>query len=382
MANVVKIQSNLIRWAVERSGLSLADFPPAVEDWIAEKKLPTFKKLQEFARKAMVPFGYLFLDSPPIETIAMPDYRTVGDMGVRRPSPNLLDTIHDMKRRQAWMREYLLEEGNGELAFVGSKTLTSPVAETVASIHEWLKLDVDWARELGTWEDSLRFLVHRLDTAGILVFLNGVVGNSTNRVLDPEEFRGFVLSDPVAPVIFVNGSDSKAAQMFTLAHELAHLWLGENALVDLPELHPGNQQIERFCNRVAAEFLVPEERLRAVWSEFADDDEPFRALASQFKASPIVIARRAEDLRLIRRDGFFRFYHAYMQGMKQRKASRKGGGNFYRTQNSRIGRRFGLAVIQAAESGRLSYQDAYDLTHLHGATFDKYAAFLRSQEDK
>jgi Zn-dependent peptidase ImmA (M78 family) len=168
--------------------------------------------------------------------------------------------------------------------------------------------------------------------------------------------------------------------MFTLAHELAHIWIGEDALVNMPELQPGNHEIEKFCNRVAAEFLVPEVKLREAWPEVEGAESPFRSLASRFKASPIVIARCAKDLRLISADEFFRFYYAYLKDLTRLKISRKGGGDFYRTQNSRLGRRFGRAVIVAAEMGRLSYQEAYDLTYLHGATFDKYAAFLRKQE--
>lgn len=382
MANVVNVNPDLIRWAVDRSGLQLEDFPSAVKGWIDQSQQPTFSMLERFARKAMVPFGYLFLDRPPVEKIPIPDYRTMRDKRVRRPSPNLIDTIQDMQLRQAWMREFLLEEGHTPLPYVNSESTKSSVEEMVGSLRRWLHLDQTWATDHDTWEDALRDLIRRIEKAGILVFVNGVVGNTTNRSLDPEEFRGFVLSDDIAPLIFVNGSDSKAAQMFTLVHELVHIWIGENALNNLVEMQPSSDDVEKFCNRVAAEFLVPAEKLRSVWPKDVGDGGPFRRLAGRFKVSPIVVARRARDLKLITADEFFSFYRGYMEELRRRDKSRKGGGNFYRTQNARLGHRFGRAVVAAAEIGRVTYQQAFDLTRLYGSTFDKYAEFLKKQDER
>jgi Zn-dependent peptidase ImmA (M78 family) len=382
MANVVQVKPGMIRWAVERSGLSLDRFPAAVEAWITRGEKPTFSKLEAFAKKAMVPFGYLFLDAPPAEELPMPDYRTIHDGAVSRPSPNLLETIQDMRRRQTWMREYLVEEGHGTIRIVGSFSKESPVMAVVADVRRQLNLPLDWAAEQANWEAALSFLARQIEAGGILVFVNGIVGNSSKRKLDPDEFRGFVLNDPVVPLIFVNGADTKGAQMFTLAHELAHIWIGESALVNLPEMDPGNHAVEKYCNRVAAEFLVPGERLRAVWGKAAKFDRPFHAIARRFKVSPIVAARRAKDLGLLARDEFFKFYHAYLKEVAAAERQRPAGGDFYRTQNARLGRRFGRAVIAAAQSGRLSWQEAYDLTRLYGQTFDRYAAFLKKQEGR
>jgi Zn-dependent peptidase ImmA (M78 family) len=219
-----------------------------------------------------------------------------------------------------------------------------------------------------------------MEDAGILVFVNGVVENNTHRKLDPAEFRGFVLVDKYVPLVFVNGADAKAAQMFTLAHELAHVFFGSSAAFDLREMQPADDPVEQACNHIAAEFLVPEQKLRQIWPSVKTDPEPFNAIAKNFKVSVLVAARRALDLQLIGKDAFFDFYHAYRKEDKERRqaASQPKGGDFYRTQNSRVGRPFASAVASAVIEGKLLYSEAYRLTGLYGNTFDNYINYLRS----
>ena len=380
MANYVEVNPKMLRWAIDRSGLSTDDFKQPVEEWLNEESQPTFSKLEAFAKKAMVPFGYLFLSEPPAETLPIPDYRTRTDDGVTRPSPNLLETIFDMQRRQDWMREYLLEQGHGELSFVGSAKVGQSVKAVANSIRGQLKLPPDWARRISTVGDALRLLRERIEDIGVLVCINGVVGNNTSRSLDADEFQGFVLADRVVPLIFVNGADFKAAQVFTIGHELAHVWVGEGALFNHVATNTVDVKLEKYCNLVAAELLVPADSLEGVFAkgERLDTDD-YVKLARLFKVSPIVIARRAQELKFISTDEFFRFYNQYREELERKPKRESSGGDFWRTQNVRIGKRFGRAVVAAAKEGRLSYSDAYELTHLQGKTFDKYVDLLRQE---
>ncbi len=210
--------------------------------------------------------------------------------------------------------------------------------------------------------------------------VNGVVGNNTHRTLATDEFRGFVLVDEYCPLLFVNGRDSKAAQTFTLAHELAHVFFGRSAAFDLRRMQPAEDPIEQACNRVAAEFLVPESELRQIWPSVQSDPEPFQAVAYQFKVSSLVAARRALDLSLITKDQFFNFYDSHLSHERRTSdGERGGGGDFYNNQNLRVGRRFAIEVANAAaEGGRLLYSEAYDLTGLYGITFHKYVNSIRT----
>jgi Zn-dependent peptidase ImmA (M78 family) len=376
MANYVNVKPELLRWAVDRSGLPANEYREGVQDWLSGDKKPTYTQLEAFARRAMVPFGYLFLQHPPDEKLPVPDYRTRTDEGVRRPTPNLIETIFEMQTRQEWMREYLVEEGHAELPFVGSATVGDKIKPLADRMRETLGLKDNWAEKQSSWEDALRFLRLRIEETGILIFVNGIVGNSTRRKLDPEEFQGFVLVDKIAPLIFVNGADFKVAQMFTFAHELVHVWVGQSALFDLVATGPSNFDVEKYCNKIAAEFLVPAAKLQQAWPTAPEGHPAFTFLARRFKVSPVVVARRAKDLKMITAEEFFGFYKSYMSRERKKQDERPAGGNFWLTQNLRLGRRFGQAVIAAAQEGRLSYSDAYDLTRLYGDTFDRYARHL------
>lgn len=375
----VEVRGELFRWATDRSGVArsklLETFPRLVA-WEREEAKPSLRQLEEFARKTLTPLGYFFLPHPPEDKLPIPDFRTVKDVPVRRPSPNLLETVQTMIIRQEWMRDFLEEEGAHAIRFVGSVRMSEPPVRVAAKIRQALGFEPEWARGYPTWGEALRALRLGAEAAGILVVINGVVGNNTRRKLDPNEFGGFALIDEHSPLVFVNGADFKAAQMFTLAHELAHLWLGRAGVSSLEKLQPARIDVEQFCNAAAAELLVPEVALRGAWPQAKKEDEPFQVLARRFKVSAIVAARRAQDLGLISREGFIQFFDAYERDERRRAAARPGGGDFYANQDARVGRRFAQAVLVAAREGRLLYSDAYRLTGLHGSTFDKYAQTL------
>ena len=282
-----------------------------------------------------------------------------------------------MQRRQAWLREDRIECDMDQLAFVGSARLTDDPTGVAREMRGVLRMGSDWATGVRTWVDAVGRLRKAIEAAGVMAVVNGVVGNNTHRRLDVEEFRGFSLCDPYAPLIFVNGADAKSAQMFTLAHELAHIWLGQmgEGISGFEGITPGGMEVETFCDRAAAEFLLPATELRAQWRDVNRAGQPFEPLARRFKVSPIVVGRRALDLRLIDRETFFAFYNEYV-GQERRKVAGTGGGDFYSNQNSRVGQAFAREVIRAAREGRLSFREAYSLTGLRGGAFHEYAARL------
>ncbi|MCL0081050.1 ImmA/IrrE family metallo-endopeptidase [Peptococcaceae bacterium] len=375
--NKVTVNSNVLNWAIERSGKTLSDLEhkfPKIYDWITDENQPTFHQLENFAKATLTPFGFFFLEEPPEESLPIPFFRTLRNEISEKPSVNLLETVKIMQQRQDWMRELLIEEGHEPLKFVNSVQSDNNVVLITQQMHDILNLKKHWAAKQPTWTSALSFLRETMEDAGILVVVNGIVGNNTHRKLDPVEFRGFVLADDYAPLVFVNGTDSKAAQIFTLAHELAHILIGSSGVFDLHDLQPADDPKEQLCNQAAAEFLVPETELRKTW-EYTDEVDIFQKIqkiTSQFKVSSIVVARRLLDLTLINKVNFLKFYREYQDKIQQNNTTKIRGGDFYRNQNMRVGKRFATAVATTVREGKLLYSEAYKLTGLYGKTFDSY----------
>lgn len=378
--NRIAVSPSVLHWARKRAGLNVADLRtkfPHLADWEAEAVQPTLKQLESFAKATRVPFGFLFLPEPPEMPLPFADFRTLESRRPQGISPELMDTIQLMERRQAWLREERIEAEAEPLGFVGAATLSDDPAAVGREMRRIVGLDDGWAQRVPTWTAAVGELRNAIEALGVMAVINGIVGNNTHRRLDVNEFRGFALSDPHAPLIFVNGADAKSAQMFTLAHELAHLWLGDagEGLSGFKGLQPGGGEVERFSDKAAAEFLVPAAEMRTAWSRVSRSDTPFEKLAGRFKVSPVVIGRRAMDLRLVDREEFFSFYRDYTQ-QEFRKKQTGTGGDFYKNQNTRVGRLFGLHVIRAAKEGRIGFKEAYDLSGLNGGAFQEYARKL------
>lgn len=367
---VENINKEIIEWAIIRNGNSLEEFyaqNPNVESWIKGEKNPTVKQLENFTHKVHVPFGYMFLPKPPNETIPLPFFRT-GKKNTNKVSLNVFHTIQIIQDRQNWLTEYLEELNFPDLDFVGKYSIKNSYIEIVNDIRNVLKLELDWASRHNKWEEALDYLTNKIEEAGIIVTYNGIVGSNTHRVIDDNECRGFVLVNNKAPFLFINSADAKAAQMFTIIHELAHVWLGKSAGFDNANLLPADDPLEILCDKVAAELLVPEIYFLKKWETTQD----FKYLSRIFKVSPIVIGRRALDLNLINLKYFMDFYNNYMSYFKTNKDKQSSGGDFYATTKKRISLRFAAFVNNAVKENKLLYRDAYRLTSMKGETYNKF----------
>lgn len=362
--NRVAIKPELLRWARERSGIETDELErkfPRLQEWEGGEVNPTMRQVELYAKATRTPVGYLFLNEPPEEQIPVPDFRTVRSEAVGRPSPDLLEMIHICQQRQTWYREYARSLHEDALAFVGSVQVGSDVTEAAAAMRR--HLDLSETRSLaGTWTDALRACISRAEDAGILVMCSGVVLNNTHRPLDPEEFRGFALTDEYAPLVFINGKDTKAAQMFTLAHELAHIWSGQSGISDIVATDRPDDEVERWCNEVAAEFLVPLDALSQIYDPGNELTAEMQRLARHFKVSSLVILRRIHDIGGIAQEEFWLSYDEEVGRIRD--LPRGSGGNFYLTQPARASRRFTSALVGSTLEGYTSFTEAFRLLGL------------------
>lgn len=376
----VAVPTDFFGWARERSRIphrELLERFSALEAWESGVRKPTIRQLEDFAKATATPIGYFFLEAPPVETVPIPDFRTLGDDEIQRPSTDLLDTIYQCQQRQEWYRSYMRVQGRDQVPFVGSLTMQTEPSDAADVIRDALGLD---ETPVGRGRaQAFSDLVQRAEDVGVLVMVNGVVGNNTRRKLDPNEFRGFALVDSWAPTVFVNGADTKAAQIFTLMHELAHLWLGESGL-DNPALgRRAADANERWCNRAAADVLVPLRDFRMRYRPDGDLTSELDRLAALYSVSTLVVLRRIHEAGFLNWEQFRQEYErerARVLDLIEERAG-GGGGNFYNTLPLRVSRSFAKALVADALEGRTTYTTAMRMLGIRKmSTFDKFATHL------
>lgn len=377
----VPINPEMLRWARERADVSVEDlvhrFPKYME-WELGDIQPTFNQLKRFSNTTHAPFGYFFYSKPPEYSFPISDFRTVGNVPLKRPSLDLLHTVFLCQRRQDWYREFAILVGEDSIPFVASKTIDSDIYEASKLISETLNISLKEREKLHSWSDSLRYLITQAEEIGVLVMVSGVVGNNTHRKLSSDEFRGFSLADDYAPLVFINGSDTKAAQIFTLIHELAHIWLGESVLSNVG---PGTQttnEVESWCNSVAAEVLVPLSSMAEQYRKNEPLPDALSRLARYYKVSTLVVLRRLYDLEKI---GHKTFWQAYRSELKRARINQGSiGGNFTNSLAIRAGRRFGQALVESTLEGQTTYSEALRLLNVKKvSTFHSFAKYLEEQ---
>lgn len=371
------VNPELLTWARERAGFSAPELQrrfPKLADWEAGTVAPTLKQLEQFASGVHVPVGYLFLPAPPEERLPIPDFRA-GHGEPRRPSPNLLDTIYMCQGRQEWYRDYSRSSGEPVRAFVGSASTAQAHAEVAALMRDALDFDLEARRNCPTWTEALRMFIAQAEGIGVLVMVSGVVYNNTHRRLDPAEFRGFAIADAYAPVIFINGADTKAGQMFTLAHELGHLWLGQSALTDATPASAPAGDVEAWCNAVAAELLVPAAVLGREIKPHEPLDLALPRFARRFKVSTLVILRRMRDVGVLDAREFSVAYEMELERLLG--IERGSGGNFHLTEAVRVSKRFAAALVGSTLEGNTLYRDAMRMLGISKVeTFDRFTRHL------
>lgn len=378
MKTAIPYNPAVLEAAAKRAGGAVWQQFPALEDWINQKRSPTLLQLSDFAKKAHIPFGYLFLGQLPKTENTVPFFRRGKDAPVYEYSPELTDTLRAIHRRLDWLDEYLQQEGEAPLDFIGSLTLELKPVEAAAHMRRDLGLTPDWMKALLSGTKPLRALAQAAESTGVFIAKNGVVENNSHATLNPDEFRGFALVGRYAAYVFLNTKAPEATHLFTLAHELVHVWLGKSAISDSTGIDASENRLENWCDAVAAELLVPERLLVQDWEDVKTNPQPLRQLNRMYGVNEVILARRLRDVAAYSEEQYWSFIRSARQGWGGGATTpdKKGssGGDFYRTANNRVGKHFYNVVDRAVRNGGLLYTEAYRLTGLYGKTYEQYGS--------
>lgn len=393
MPNVnIDIAPSMLQWIISQKQIENInnELMTKLEKWESGIEKPTFSQIEKISKAANIPLGYFFLQTPPVEDLSLLDYRTVDSISIQNPSRNLIDVINEMEDVQEWMREYLIKNDASRLDFVGAYKNSIDVSEIVDSIRYSLNLKEDWFNEVSDGRDAFKTLRIRLEACGVIIMAGGYVGQNNRKKFDIEEFRAFTLIDEYAPLIFINTNDSKGGRLFSLLHEVAHIWLGkDNFFNDRNYLVNNVSKEETICNAVAAELLVPNRIFKQKWKSYERVTNYFDrifSVAQEFKCGITVIARRALDNSFIDTDRYNEVAEyakqKYKEQQEKQKESGKGSGNFYNNLSYRLDNRFVNALNNSIYEGATTFTEAYRLTNTTRKTFSTLVDKIRGSNNE
>lgn len=319
--NEAFITPSVLEWAIKRAGVSAESIHKKAEQWVSGKARPTFKQAVDIAKTLQIPFGYLWLKEPPKEQEIIPDLRTIGNGGLAQIPLELKTVVNDVKQKQEWFKEYAKTNGILKCEAIGrfkGSDDTQEIADDVTA-----RLEIQDLVGSGCDKDRmLKNLIEKIEKLGILVMRNSILRGNTKKKLNLDTFRGFAIFDEFAPLIFINTNDSKAGQIFTLMHEVAHLWIGQSGISDSDIRE--NNKIELACNEIAAKILIPKTKIQKAFREF-DDDRWLECIADRFSVSTLAVLNRLRSLSLLALRRYQELYNAELERLSRIPKTRPSG---------------------------------------------------------
>lgn len=369
--NKVNVNKEIYLWAIRESQKDFDEIKSKftkIENWISREDCPTFRQLESLANFLKVPLGYMFLDKPPKTSIIESEFRTIANK-IPEIIKDLYDTLYNMGRKKDWLSDYRKQKGWEKLIPDKYNNLSKRNLSIISQTSkDFLGLKEFWYQDYSNVRLAFNYLREKIENAGIIVMQSGIVGTNTHRNLNVREFRGFLLYDDIAPLIFINSKDSLNGKIFTLIHEYIHFLLQEDDIF-IDEYHYDNKD-EKKINMIAAEFLVPASHINELWNTDKDEIEQIEVFSRLFHVSKTVVAIKLSDMSLIGQqivDIVKRNEMAW-----KNKSSESTGGDFYKTNKSRYSNSFVKSVIQGAESGDISYTYAFSLFDGSAKTYNYF----------
>lgn len=383
----VNIEPTVLDDAVKKSGRSFDEVKrryTSFEKWINEELSPTYNQLVELSKYLRVPFGYLLVKTPVVEELPLLDFRTIDTESILHPTRELVDTIHDMERKQDWLRNRLIEERSEPLPYVGVFNEDANYLDIADKIRETFSLSKDWYKAATSRIPTFNILRNIFSQYGITVMQNGTALNNTHRTLDLDEFRAFTLVDEYVPLIFINSLDSNNGKTFSLLHEVAHIFLGVDSLYnnDFQRREKHTNTIEVLCNKVAGELIAPTDIFLNLWNSVYKDEQDLHSkiteISNVFKVSKLVVARKALDQKYIDAKQYDEIAELVQEEfILSRERKRNPGGHPVNNALSRLDENFMRTLVESTEFGETPYSEAYRLAGISRGVFEDVTERLK-----
>lgn len=390
MADKAFITPNVLKWAresaqmTEETAAAKVSVPiDKLKDWEAGTNQPTIRQAQTLAKAYKRPFALFFLPDIPRDFQPLQDFRKSGSKALTTSS---IFIIREIQQKQAWISDVNSENNEEKLSFVGRFTIDNNPQKVAQDILSTLKINPASYKS----ENPIKEWIDAAETNGIFISRTSFI--HTRLKLDSEELQGFAIADPYAPFVFINSDNWNAPQLFTLVHELAHIWIAETGISNEVEpelkqkdkLHP----VELFCNEVAANALMPIEIVLSFdTASFQSSKEVFKA-ARQLGVSSFALLVRALNLGIISTSAYQKLkreadidFAEYLKKeaikkAKLRKKEKPGGPNYYLLQSNRNSRLFTQTVLDAFRGGFIEPTLASNLLNVQINKFQKLEAQL------
>lgn len=368
------IRPEILTWARETAALSLEDAAQALglkdargqtgpkrlaalEAGTEEPSRPLLLKMSQVYRRPLLVF---YLNQPPRTGDRGQDFRTLP--GPERYNPELDALIRDIKGRQGLIRSMLEDAESEPIGFIGTATMEMPIISLAARAAQRMHFALAEFRTEKTHDEAFAYLRSKIEASGVFVLLLGNLGSHHTNV-PVEIFRGFAVSDAIAPMIVINDQDARAAWAFTAMHELAHLWLGDTG-VSGPAL---TNRVEQYCNDVAGEMLLPAKELvafpkvvtlqRAIAeiSDFAETCRVSRAMvAYKLLRAGVINNLMWSELSA----HFHKEWLAFRQRQREKQRASESGPSYYVVRRHRVGPALLGLVRRSLDEGNITYTKA------------------------
>ncbi|WP_294758157.1 ImmA/IrrE family metallo-endopeptidase [uncultured Lactobacillus sp.] len=359
MVTRLDINPRTLAYYIDNSGVSKDYLEMKVQNidaFLDGSKTPTFNQLSEIAKLIDVPTGLLLLSDPVEADNNTLKFRTINSNRIEKISNELRDTIIEMQTKQ----DFLRNEIDYELDFIGKYSIKNDYQQVVDDMRNYLDIPINYQKNVG--KNALKYFRDKMNKIGIFIFFNGSVKSNTHRSLSLDEFRGFVLSDKKAPIIFVNSKDSEAGRLFTLVHELVHLFLDQEEIFDT-----GSYKFDRteaFVNKVAAEVLLPDEEIRKL------NNYDIEFLAHKFPVSKFVIVRKLYDMKILTKKEYDEKVSQLEKEFAKIPLDKKTrGGNYDNNIRFRFDQTFVHYIENAIKQNKITYTDAFNIAGVSYKSF-------------